>query len=260
MSSDRSDEFARALLRPDLPAPDGLVASRRPSDANPLDQRLAVYRNTVVASLVDTLEGRFPITCRILGRDFFRAAGCAFAMAHPPRSKVLMAYGDGLPAFLAGLDQMSRAPFVPDVARLEAAIGRALHAADADPVGIAALAALPDEALNDAQLVLHPSVELVASHYPIATIRERETRGEGGPKIDMAQGEDVMVLRPQLDIVTCRLPAGAHPFIEALLGQAPLARAAEAGAAREGFDLPANLAALFEAGAVVDVIPADRPT
>src|ERR1700737_734497 len=123
-------DFARALRDPDLVVPRGVTSHN--SDAP--RERFAVYRNNVMVGLVGALEARFPATRKIVGEDFFKGAAQLFAATQPPRSPLMMFYGDAFPAFLAGFEPAREVPYLADVARLEAARTRACHAADAKPL------------------------------------------------------------------------------------------------------------------------------
>lgn len=254
-------DFSAAVLDPDRPVPVGLRASQRPSDRRrgaSATKRFAVYRNNVVSSLIDALAARFPVSQRLLGEEFFRAMARVFVLAHPPRSKLLIAYGDDLPAFLHTFAPARGVPYVADVATLEAAVARAHHAADATPVAIDVLAGLSHDALGRARLVLHPSLERVASAYPIVSLFERNLDG-GRPDsseeengLDLKRGEDALVVRPELEVEVRRLPKGGCAFVAALAEGTPLGEAA-GQVGEEEFDLAANIAGLFGAGGVIEV-------
>ena len=251
MSPEAETAFRDALLAPGTPHPPGLVASRRPGDRAPLDRRFAVYRNTVVVGLVDALAARFPVTERLLGTEFFRGMAREFALSHPPRTQLLFEYGSGLPMFLAAFLPARPVSYAAGVARLEDAIARAAHAADAAPLGIGALAAA--DAADGLVLRLHPSLAVIRSPHPIVTLHERETTRADGPPVDLRAPEDALVLRPRLDVAVRRLPPGGAAFVLALGQGMTLAGAAEEGARTGGFDLAANLAGLFAAGAVTAI-------
>src|ERR1700682_5758795 len=135
-------DFVHALRDPDLAVPRGVISH---SSDTP-QERFAVYRNNVVVGLVSALEARFPATRKIVGEDFFKGAAKLFAATQPPRSPLMMFYGDGFPAFLADFEPAREVPYLADVARLEAARTRAHHAADAKPLAPAALSGvLPEE-------------------------------------------------------------------------------------------------------------------
>ena len=242
-------DLARALRDPDLVVPRGVTAHN--SDAP--EVRFAIYRNNVMVGLVSALEFRFPATCKIVGADFFKGAAKLFAAAHPPRSPRMMFYGDEFPAFLAAFEPARVVPYLADVARLEAARTRAYHAADAKPLTAAALSGSSPDALADMRFILHPSVEIVASEYPVVTIWAMNSGEIELMPITDWRGEDALVSRALFDVEVRRLPPGGKTFLQNLAARIPLREAAAAASAgNPRFDLAANLAALF-AGLAIEM-------
>jgi Putative DNA-binding domain len=235
-------DFVRALRDPNLAVPRGVTARNSDSPR----ERFAIYCNNVVVGVVSALEARFPATRKIVGEDFFKGAAKLFAATQPPRSPLMLFYGDAFPAFLADFEPAREVPYLADVARLEAARARAYHAADAKPLAPAALSGGLPEAIAGMRFILHPSVEIVASDYPVVTIWAMNS-GE----IDLApisdwRGEDALVSRRGFDVEVRRLPPGAKSFLQDLAAGNPLGTAAAAALAGDAsFDLAANLAALF---------------
>jgi len=247
MTGGDQDVFVLALRDPGAALPRGVVAH---NSAAPR-KRFAVYRNNVAVGLAAALEARFPATRKIVGEDFFNGVGKLFTAAHPPRSPLMMFYGDEFPAFLAAFEPARDVPYLAGVAWLEAAHTRAYHAADAKPLTPAALHGTPPAALADLRFILHPSLEIVASDYPIVTIWAMNSGEMELAPISDWRGEDALVLRPGLDIEVRRLPPGAKVFLQSLAAGDPLGlAAASALAANASFDLAANLAALFEGLAI----------
>ncbi|HEY8268069.1 MAG TPA: DNA-binding domain-containing protein [Xanthobacteraceae bacterium] len=240
--------FAVALLDAGKPVPEGVTSHTADRPA----RRFAVYRNNVVASLVKALGVRFPATSRIVGEEFFNAMARVFVAAHPPRSPLLMTYGDDFPDFIERFEPAAELLYLADVARLEAARTRAYHAADAEPLDPNLLQTISPEALGGMRFVLHPSAEVVRSRHPIVTIWAMNA-GEAklGP-IENWQPEDALVARPRLDVEVRNLPAGGAAFLEALIAGNTLAEAVEASTGEDAdFDLAANLAGLIGAGLVI---------
>jgi hypothetical protein len=235
-------DFARAVRSPDWAVPHGVAAH----NSDTPQERFAIYRNNVMVGLVSVLEARFPATRKIAGADFFKGAAKLFAATQPPRSPLMMFYGDAFPAFLADFEPARGVPYLAGVARLEAARTRAFHAVGAKPLTPAALSSATPDALADKRFILHPSVEIVVSDYPIVTIWAMNS-GE----IDLApitdwRGEDALVSRPGFDVEVHRLPRGGKTFLQNLAARNPLGEAAAAAlAGNPSFDLAANLAALF---------------
>lgn len=241
-------DVAAGLLDPARPPPAGVVAP----GGGPVGKRFAVYRNTVVSGLVDALATTFPACVTLVGTAFFRAAAAVFVRRSPPRSALLLAYGAGFPAFLAGFPPAASIPYLADVAALEWAMTEAFHAADADPLPVAALGGVAPAALAGTRLRLHPSLRLLASRWPVMTVWADLT-GDRAGGIDLDRGEEVLVVRPADRVEVTALPPGAAVFLAALgdgdgLGVAA-ARAVDAAASRgAGFELSEHLAGLFQAG------------
>lgn len=242
--------FAAALLDPERPVPDALTShtTRVP------EKRFAVYRNNVVVSLVDALATRFPATQRIVGEEFFRAMARIYVSAEPPRSPLLMQYGDTFPAFIARFEPAAEIVYLADVAEIEAARTRAYHAADAMPLDAALLHEINQSELGALRFVPHPSAEIVRSPHPAVTIWAMNAGERTLAPIESWRSEDALVVRPALDVEVRTLPPGGAAFLLALFAGKTLAEAAaEAMADIEGFDLTANLAGMISSGAMCDV-------
>ena len=151
----RGDPTVAGALRPDLPA-----------------GRLAVYRNTVMGSLAAVLGHAHPTLRRVmdeqLGEQRFTTLACRFAAEAPPRLPMLWSYGAGFADWLADLEPPDiLPPWAPDLARLDWAMHEALFAADAEPLDLARLAAIPPEQAGSLRLAHHPSLRLVRSGWNI---------------------------------------------------------------------------------------------
>ena len=245
------EDFSKALLDPDKSVPEALTSHT----ARVPEKRFAVYRNNVVVGLVNALAARFPATQRIVGEEFFRAMARVYVRANPPRSPLLMRYGDGFANFIAGFEPAAELVYLADVARLEAARTRAYHAADAVPIDPKILQSIDESALENLRIEPHPAAEIVRSQHPVVTIWAMNSgERELGPIDDWA-AEDALVVRPQLEVFVRALPPGGAAFLTSLFGGARLGDAVEAAQAEhEEFDLAANLAGLISSGAVCGIL------
>jgi hypothetical protein len=237
-------EFAAALLDPEHPLPAGLV-TRNGAD---LETRFAVYRNNVVVSLVAALADTFPVTRELVGRQFFDAMARCFIVARPPRSPILTAYGDDFPDFVASFGPARALACLPDVARV-----RAYHAAEAEGLGTAGLAALLADPcrLPGVRLTLQPSLAVVASGHAVVSLWAAH-HGEGRlDSVDPARPESALVLRDGDDVLVLRVSVGTGAFLAKLKEGSPLGEAASVAAVREpGFDLARVLALLIHHGGI----------
>ncbi len=243
------EDFAAALLDPDLPAPSAISAAHR--------SRFAIYRNNVALSLIEALAVRFPAVRCVVGEDFFAQTARLFVTKHPPTSRMLALYGDGFADFLDRLPACAELPYLRDLARLEAARTHAYHAADVTPLGPDVLARLTPETLGGLRLALHPAVAIIDSRYPIVTIWAMNSGERPLAEITDWQGEAALISRPEFDVEVRALPPGGAAFLTTLAGGATLSEAAEAAqVSAPDFDLARNLAALFSTGLVSQISPA----
>ncbi|TBE87315.1 HvfC/BufC N-terminal domain-containing protein [Rhizobium ruizarguesonis] len=220
--ADRQADFARALLDPHKPAPAGLVGP----DGRPSEMRFAVYRNNVVVGLIETLKAAYPVVHRLVGEEFFAAMARLYVMTEPPASPIMLDYGAGFPTFIRRFEPAAVLAYLPDVARLERAWVEAYHAAEASPLPSSALGHVPPGDVPALRLVLHPSVRIVRSVFPIVGIWQANTDGIEGAQIELDDsGEDALVTRHEAEVEVRRLPAG-HRLNEALGGLPPIQRTA----------------------------------
>jgi hypothetical protein len=207
--------------------------------------RLDVYRNTFAATLARALRLAYPAVERLVGARFFEAAAGAFIEEEPPRSACLDDYGAGYAGFLERY--APTLDYLPGVARLECAVNRALHAADAAPLDPARLAALTTEEMARVRFAPHPSASLLGCAHPAdaiwrAVLEEDEAALAA---IDPAAGPAWLIVhRAESGVEVERLAEDAWRFSEALCAGQPLHRALEdAPCAQAQAVLAAHLAA-----------------
>ncbi|MCV2893276.1 DUF2063 domain-containing protein [Lentibacter sp. XHP0401] len=213
--------FTKALLAPDLPAPDGL----NDGHGAPAGKRFAVYRNNVTVSLIDALEAGFPVVAKLIGAENFRNIAREYLRTEPPASPLMMLYGKGFAAFLARFPPLAKYAYLPDIARLEYALRESYHAADHTPLAPEALGRIAPGALADVRLVLAPSLRLVVSPWPVHALWLYNKR-EGAPK-PVAMAQSVLVARSGFDPEPHLLPQGADRFIAGLQAGKTLGDACE---------------------------------
>jgi hypothetical protein len=247
MSASFETSFARALLDTAQPIPSGITAHNAAIPTG----RFAVYRNNVVAGLINALRSRFPVVEKIVGEEFFAGMARVFVLERPPSTPLLATYGDEFAPFIATFEPARELVYLADVARLEAARTRAYHAADAKPVEVAEFAALDASALGGMRVNLHPSVQIIPSPHPIVTIWAMHSGERELAVIENWHGEDALVVRPHLDVKVHLLPSGGASFLLALADGKQLAAAAAAALSdHHEFDLSRNLAGLIGLGLV----------
>lgn len=230
--------FAAALLDPAADCPPGLVAW----NGSDVAQRFGVHRNNVTVSLIDALAETFPVVQQLVGAEFFRAMAGEFVRRSPPGSPVLAWYGDTFADFVADFPPAAGVPYLADVARLEYARVLAFHAADAEPLPLAELAAcLADpERLPSLRLQLHPSLAVIASRFAIVSLWAAHQGVVDIGEVDPAQAECALVLRHDLAVEVSALSAAAARFVAALMaGETLGAAVTQAASPPDAGDTPA---------------------
>jgi len=241
-------EFADALLNPDIAAPNGLVDP----NGRPAGKRFDVYRNNVMFSLLNAMQIAFPVIHKLLGDSLFKTISATYVRTYPPRSPILMLYGEDFPAFLTGNRQTQHLPYLGDVARLELARRHSYHAADIPPITPEKLADLSPEDLLGIRLTLSPMIQIVTSNYPILSIWRMHMM-QARLRIDV-HGETVIVSRPALDVEMHKLDAPTYGFLTQLKDKS-LGDAYDAAIEIDkGFDLSQVIGLLLSQNIITKII------
>jgi hypothetical protein len=176
----------------------------------------AVYRNTVTRGCIDALQANYRAVARLVGDEWFRAAAAVYVTAHPPRSPMLVEYGEGCADFLAAFPPAADLPYLPGVARCDRLWTEAHVAADAPVLDGAALAALTPARLAAACLLLHPATRWAwIDDLPAAELwlRNRDAAADDG-ELEWCGG-GVLVTRPHDTVRMAALGRGGCAFLDA---------------------------------------------
>ncbi|MGR9426189.1 HvfC/BufC N-terminal domain-containing protein [Rhizobium leguminosarum] len=243
-------DFASALTDPECETPVGIAGPNGKAAV----KRYNIYRNNVTVSLIEALASIYPAVQRITGVEFFRAMARFHIRETPPTSPLLFEYGREFPAFIEGYEYAQAMPWLADTARIERAWLDAYHAADAEPLSPAALAAVPHDELAEVRFIAHPATRIVRSRFSAVSIFAANRGAEFEGTIDAGSCEDALITRPDVDVSVRHLPPGGAAFLATLIAGEPLGTAAaEAFAEAEDFDIGAAIAGMLEAGAFTTI-------
>ena len=234
--------FATAAFDVSTPGPVTMRSGRRGGGGN----RFEIYRRKIADGLAETLSAYYPVTQRLIGPEPFVSIARLYSLRHPPRSAVMIEYGNAFPDFIRSLGSTPSIEYLADVAELEAAFGHAFHAADESPLSIDAFSRLSPDFLEDLVITFHPSFALVASRFPVVSIWEAHRSDSDSAWVTCWAPESALVARPDDDLQVWLLPAGGHAFLKALHCGATLGDSTrEALEAAPNFDLVSNLELLI---------------
>jgi hypothetical protein len=247
--------FAASLF-----ADDTAAASRIRAGKLSAARRLEIYRHNVYANLCGVLTDIYPVIRAVVGEAFFRHAAEQFVAAHPSRSGDLNQFGSEWGNFLDAYPHASDLPYLPDVARLEWAWHQVFHAGDTPPFDLAQLAAIPAEEHGALRFMLHPSVRLMRSAFPVLRIWEvNQPAFTGEVKVDWdVPPEQLLVHRDATDGVSVmieRIPGAAHAFLCSIQDGASLEAATSAVLGVDAaFDLQGFLLESVQSGVIIDFV------
>jgi len=246
MWHDIQSEFSDAISDATAPTPHGIIAST---------EQFNIYRNNVAVSLNDALAQTFPVVKMLVGDEFFTGMAQVYVQQNKPTSPLLMEYGDTFSDFIQAFPPAAGIAYLSDTAALEFAWLRAYHARDANPLAIDVLSTVPEDALDDLTFKMHPSLFLITSDWPVASIWHAH-QNSATPDLSelVAAPEFIMIVRPEMDVNVLGLTEASFAFADALDSGMSLGAACEALEEIDGFDPSQHLTELFMAGAITDVI------
>jgi len=200
----------------------------------PPAQRLAIYANNAEANYLASLRASFPAVLRLVGDVYFAQRARELRRAQPSRSGDLQHVGSAFPAYLAARHADDAYRYLGDVARFEWLYQEARTAADHDALDLGALAAVPPEHYDALRFVLHPSVRLFSSEFPIHAIWAANVLSAAEPEpLDLGEGADRLLLHRTAAGIECQpLAPGEWAFLASL---ADLAGRAGGQGERAGF-------------------------
>lgn len=220
------------------------------------EELLAIYRNTAHSTLVNALRLSFPAVQRLVGAEFFEGCAREFIREHLPDSAYLNDYGRQFPQFLALFPPAAGIGYLCDVAQLEWAINRALHAADAVPLDVTRLSGLSEAALPTVRLQVHPAVSVLQLRSPADNIWRAVLDGDDAAMaaIDLNSGPAYLLIERRDERVQVeRLSAGAWQFTGSLIAGSQLFEAVAAvGSEDAAAQIDTWLAAHLTAGRFID--------
>lgn len=226
--------------------PAGLVGP----DGEPSLRRFSVYRNNVVAGLIDALRQSFPAVTRIVGDEFMSAMARIYVAAEPPSSPILLNYGAALACFIERFEPAATVPYLADVARMEWAWHESYHACEAPILEPTSLAGLAPHEFEHVIFTPHSSLRLVASSYPALSIWQMNVEEAEPLPVDLNQSECAIFLRPRAEVEARAVSVSSFAFLQGLIrGQTVIEALREVVRQDDLFDLGANLAELFHIGA-----------
>ena len=229
-------------------------------DATLFSAGIDVYSNNAWQFFLTALERTYPVTQRRVGTDFFRQLARDYRVQRPSQHGDLHWIGEAFPAWLAARMAGTGYEWLADLARLEWACETSVAAAQHDPVGPESLAGIDPHLLPHVALAWQPSLQLVASPFPIWSVWQANQHEDAAAPVDLAAGAEHCAVVCIADrVAVYRLEAADHRLLQYLCAGLSLGAAADAAVANAGTlgrVLERLLAWAFGEGLVVQVVKA----
>ncbi len=219
------------------------------------EQRLQIYRNNTLLGLTEALRDGYPVINKLVGTDFFNLMARNYLLHYPPKAGCLLYFGAHLADFIAGFSPADSLPYLSDVARLEWFWHEAFHEADATSLDIASLNAIHPDNYGALSFILHPTVRLIRSNYPILSIWQlNQQEQQGIATVKLTQGAcHLLIYRPNCEVMIMALPEASYEFLKTLAKGEALCQAVDAALLKDAeFALFAALQHCFAKGLIID--------
>lgn len=187
-------------------------------------EHLRIYRRAVTGTFTRALGQLYPVTMRLLGREFFDGMASRYMRITPSHSPDLAEYGSSFAEFIEGFEPAAGLPYLPDVARLEWAWHSAFSAADETALNIDGLGEVPESDRDRLVFALPASAALLASQYPVHRIWQvNQDEWTGADEVDLDEGAArLIVWRRGYDMRIDPLRDNEWSLLSDLTGNVPM--------------------------------------
>lgn len=195
-----------------------------------VEKGLSIYRDSFTTALLNAMREVYEVCVKLTGDHFFNAMTMLYIEGTPSHSENIGHYGEEFPHFIAHFPHAKSLPYLSDVARLEWAWHKALHAENAAPFHPETLLELSEE--EHAHIVFHlpPSATLMTSDYPIDDIwhvNQKEYEDEPTVHLDKG-GVKLLIWRQDMDMRIDALQENEWALLCALEQNIPMGELDEA--------------------------------
>ena len=220
------------------------------------EQRVSVYRNNIESTLTEALENIYPVTCTMVGKEYFHHMARSYIHSYPPKSGDLRNYGARLPVFLQSIPELNDFAYLPDLAKIDWACHISFHASSTQALTVDCLSEYDANDYENIQFKVHPAVSAIRSDYPIFDIWDFATaKDPDATAPDLSVGEQqVLVYRKARTVKVAQIDRGFFKLIELITEQHTLATAFPTVLTLNSeYNLHEGLNRLFAYGAVCSI-------
>jgi hypothetical protein len=247
------------------------VAAPNPKRAEPLPRlldwvgsdpvalrRLGVYAHAYFERLLETFGADYPATAKLLGETDFRRLAANYLEANPSTTYHIDEVGAGIPLFLEAHPLTAVNPWLPDLARLEAAVFACAYADRAPATDPTALNGLTPDQWPGIRFSLNGVVTLLKVEWDVAAPWSAVRRGEEEIPLPEKKPQRLLVTRREGWPEVEALPSPAWETLRLLGEGLPLGEVCAQAAERfaeEGLDFQTWFARWTAEGVIIPQLP-----
>lgn len=219
--------------------------------------RLRIHADAYRLRLIEVLANDYPVTAALLGEDRFDAFAIAFIRSHPSIHASVRHFGRG---FADALQHAAATPrHLQELARFEWTQGEVFDAADATPLTLDAIAALPADAWPGLRLHVQPAVRVIALACNAPALVEAQAQGRRLPALRRMPGAHWLVWRVNGDAHWRRLDADEAALLQAVLAGETFGELCERATDFHAHDGPLRAASLLKRWLADGLLASDPP-
>ena len=203
-------------------------------------ERMGIYHGMYLLRMEEALASDYPALKHFVGDEAFFNLVRDYVQVHPSRSFSLNPLGESFPEFVKTRSDLKRQDFCYDLACLELALARAFDAPETPALTEAQIAAVPQDAWDEARLEPVAALQLLSFRYPVnAYLQTVIDDNHDHPK---ARQKDtwVAVYRRDYGVYRLDLTHAAHHLLADLAGGLPLGKAVTKAVRRGGRRAPSE--------------------
>jgi len=236
------DDFYQAIFHPNEETIKQASTYIVGTDALTEEDRLSIYRDSILGGITAGLTGIFPVCVKLVGEKYFTHMVAGYLKEYPSGSPDLGNYGEHLPTYIAQFKPAKALVYLSDVAKLEWAWHQAFNAPDEHdltvdsasselevesalkPVSklkpLSELDHVAEDSFPDIRFKVVSSASLISSDYPVHHIWQvNQNDYEGGQSVSLDEGQAKLLVWRSADygMRVDALNENEYRFIEGLL-------------------------------------------
>jgi len=192
--------------------------------------QMGIYRESAIGNIIIPMQITYPVIEKLVGREFFRATCRQYIKTYWPKTGNMDDYGQEFAEFLSNFEPVKELPYISDVARLEWLYHESSIADDMEPSDWTSFASLSEDDIEKTEILLHPTVRLFYSLYPVKEIwdiNQHEPQANSELDLDTLEGGYILCYRQGIKTVTLTIAEADYTFLFAILNGKTLYQSAE---------------------------------